>query len=175
MTALYKWLAGAVLVLLCAGSAWLYWGHLQSTISGLRADVVKAQSETTEARAQRDSAQATTRVVTQTVEKIVEVKVKGDTIIQKVPVYVTTKADNKCTVTNGAVSVLNAAASNVLLPGNPSGIQDGASGVAFSTVVSTASQWASLYWQLATRYEGLLAWTEAQGAICRGGGVAKQK
>jgi hypothetical protein len=175
MTALYKYLAGAALLVLLVGGVWLYWVSLQDTIEQLHADLETAQRETTEARAQRDSAQATTRVVTQTVEKVVEVKVKGDTIIQKVPVYVTEKADTGCTVTNGAVSVLNSAAANVLLPGNPGGVQDGPSGVALSTVTRTAAEWASLYWQLAERYKGLREWAETQGAICRGGGVQQQK
>lgn len=173
-TTLQKYLALALISALLIGGVWWYWEHLTSTIEDLRVEVTDANNRATLAANVAASATASQVVVTQTVEKVVEVKVKGDTIIQKVPVYVTQKADSQCIVTNGAVSVLNAAAANVLLPGSPSAVQDGPSGVTLSTVTGTAAEWASLYWQLVERYKGFREWTEAQGAICRGGGVQQK-
>lgn len=174
-TTLQKYIAAAVVGALLLLSVWLYWHNLQSTISDLR-DEVQTQTDRADLAVKVAASQtATTKIVTRTIEKVVEVKVKGDTIVQKVPVYVTAKADSQCVVTNGTVSVFNAAASNVLLPGTASGVQDGPSGVALSTLTGTAAQWASLYHQLAKRYEGLREWTETQGAICSGGGGQQQK
>lgn len=173
-TTLQKYIAIAALAAVTLLGVWLYWGHLTSTIEDLHKQVTEANNRATLAANVAASAVSSQVVVTKTVEKVVEVKVKGDTIIQKVPVYVTQKADSQCIVTNGAVSVLNAAASNVLLPGSPGTVQDGPSGVALSTVTGTAAEWASLYWQLVERYKGFREWTEAQGALCRGGGVQQK-
>lgn len=168
-TTLQKYIALAVVGALVLGGLWLYRASLLGDISDLQREV-KTQTDRAELAAKvAASATATQVVVTKTVEKIVEVKVKGDTIVKEVPVYVTKAADNGCTVTNGAVSVLNAAAANVLLPGDPGGVQDGPSGVTLSTITGTAAQWASAYYQLRERYIGFREWTEEQGAICRGG------
>lgn len=173
-TTLQRYAATAVAGALLLFGLWLYWVRLQDTIEQLALDV-KTQTDRADLAAKvAASAVSSQVIVTQTVEKIVEVKVKGDTIIQKVPVYVSQKADSGCVVTNGAVSVLNGAARGVLLPANPDGVHDAPSGVALSTVVGTAAEWASRYHQLGERYKGLLAWTEAQGAICRGGGATEK-
>lgn len=175
LTTLQKYIAAAVLGALLLFGTWLYWNNLQNTITDL-GNQVKTQTDRADLAAKvAASATATQVVVTQTVEKIVEVKVKGDTIVQKVPVYVTQKADSQCIVTNGTVSLFNSAAANVLLPGNAGVVHDGPSGVALSTLTGTAAEWASRYYQLAERYKGLRTWTEQQGAICRGGGGAAQK
>lgn len=169
LSTLQKYIALAVVGAFVLGGLWLYRASLLSDISDLQREV-KTQTDRAELAAKvAASATASQVVVTKTVEKVVEVKVKGDTIIKEVPVYVTKAADNGCVVTNGAVSVLNAAAANMLLPADPGGVQDRPSGVALSTVTGTAAQWANLYWQLAERYKGLREWTEKQGAICRGG------
>lgn len=156
------------------GGGWLYLNSLHSEIDQLQRAVQTQTDRANLAVKVAASSTATTQIVTETVEKIVEVKIKGDTIVQKVPVYVTQKADAACVVPLGAVSVLNAAAANVLLPGSASAIQEAPSGVTLSTVTGAAAEWASRYWQLNAEYEGLLAWVEAQGAIARGGGVAKK-
>lgn len=156
------------------GGGWLYLHNLHSTIADLEGQVQTQTDRANLAVKVAASSTATTQIVTQTVEKVVEVKVKGDTIVQKVPVYVTQKADANCVIPLGAVSVLNAAAANVLLPGSASAVQEAPSGVTLSTVTLTAAEWASRYWQLNAEYEGLVAWVEAQGAIARGGGQAKK-
>lgn len=51
------------------------------------------------------------KVVTEYIDRVVEIKVKGDEIIKKVPVYV---PSDDCVVTPDAVRVLNAAASKTL-------------------------------------------------------------
>ncbi len=174
-TTFQRYAVAAVVGALLLFGIWLYWVRLQDTIEQLTSDV-KTQTDRAELAAKvAASAVSSQVIVTKTVEKIVEVKVKGDTIVQKVPVYVPSKADSSCVVTNGAVSLFNSAAANVLLPADSNGVPDGPSGVALSTIAGTTAEWASRYYQLAERYKGLRAWTEAQGAICRGGGEEAQK
>lgn len=169
------YLIGTALLLLACTGLWVWHSSLTSTIRDLRVQVQDETDRADLAARVAASAVSTQLIVTQTVERVVEVKVKGDTIVQRVPVYVPQKADNGCVVTNGAVSVLNSAAQNVLLPTNPGSLYDAPSGVTLSTVTGTAAEWASLYWQLAERYKGFLTWTTEQGALCRRGGGAARK
>lgn len=159
----------ALVALALVLGGWAYLHHLHSTIQGLNdkvsslKDEVAVQTDIANlAQKAAASAQTTTKVVTQTVEKVVTVKEKGDTIIKKVPVYVTKTADSQCVVTAGSVGVLNAAARNLPIVSGPAGIlPDEPSGVALSTVTATAAEWASLYHQLAERYNGLVRlWNE---------------
>jgi hypothetical protein len=166
MQTLQKYFAPLALVLAVVA----VWYAQNATIGKLRSQLKDAEQRAELAGSVAASATASQIVVTNTVDRIVEVKVKGDKIVEKVPVYVTKEADSKCVVTNGAVSMLDSAARNVLLPGDPNYLQGANSGIALSQLTGTAAQWAGLYWQLRTRYDGLLKWTEEQGAICRNGG-----
>lgn len=169
-----RYVLPVVAVLALIGGAWLYVHNLNSDIEQLKREVKTQTDRADLATKVAASSTATTQIVTKTVDRVVEVKVKGDTIVQKVPVYVTQKADAACVVPLGAVSVLNAAAANVLLPGSPGAIQETPSGVALSTVTGTAAEWAGRYWQLAAEYDGFMEWVEAQGTIARGGGETKK-
>jgi hypothetical protein len=169
-----RYLLPVVAVAALLGGGWLYLHNLHSDITDLEGQVQTQTDRANLAVHVAASSTATTQIVTKTVEKVVEVKVKGDTIVQKVPVYVTQKADANCVVPLGAVSVLNAAARNVLLPGSAGAIQEAPSGVALSTVTGTAAEWAGRYWQLAAEYDGFLEWVETQGALARGGGLQQK-
>lgn len=157
-----QYVIAAVVALALVLGGWWYLHHLHSTIEGLE-DKVQVQTDIAVlAQKAAAAAQTSTTVVTQTVEKVVTVKEKGDTIIKKVPVYVTKTADSQCVVTAGTVGVLNAAARNLPTVSGPAGIlPDSPSGVALSTVTGTAAEWASRYYQLAERYNGLVKlWDE---------------
>lgn len=169
-----RYVLPVVAVFALVGGGWLYVHNLHSDIEQLEREVQTQTDRADLATKVAASSKATTKIVTKTIDRVVEVKVKGDTIVQKVPVYVTEKADAACVVPLGAVSVLNAAALNVLLPGSPGAIQKAPSGVALSTVTGTAAEWAGRYWQLAAEYDGFMEWVETQGAIARGGGEAKK-
>lgn len=94
------------------------------------ADLKTKQAELTAA-----ANKVTVQVVTEYVDRVKVVKEKGDTIVKEVPVYITTQADNQCTLTEGFASIHDAAAKNEVpvVPANP----DAPLGVPLSDVTST--------------------------------------
>jgi hypothetical protein len=90
------------------------------------------------AQKETKAAAAEVQVVTQYIDRVKVIHDKGATIIKEVPVYVTKKADDNCVITNGVVSVLDAAASGRDLPSVSESLtsaNDSPSGIALSEVV----------------------------------------
>ena len=81
-----------------------------STEERWQLEVIKQKAEI--ARLQAEAEIATTKVITKYIEKKIYIKEKGHEIIKQVPIYVTKKADDNCTITNGVVELLNSAAKN---------------------------------------------------------------
>ena len=74
-------------------------------------------------------------------EHQVEIRYVYNTIVKKVPVYVSHQADRGCVVNTGAVRVLSAAASGVpVLPPAAGQSDDSASGVELSALVGAAAE-----------------------------------
>ncbi|MNC37109.1 hypothetical protein D3C75_856630 [compost metagenome] len=79
------------------------------------------------------------KIVTQYVDRVQVITERGKTIIQKVPVYVSAKADAACTVNAGFVRLHDAAAHALPAP-EPSGAADDApAGIALSAVGATTA------------------------------------
>ncbi|MDN4572673.1 hypothetical protein DBB29_03000 [Pandoraea cepalis] len=110
----------------------------QLRVNDAEARATAAESKAAQLGADLSDARANTKVVTQYVDRLREIRVKGDTIIQKVPVYVTKEADAACTVPVGFVRLHDAAAAN-LQPGDPGDADAGDSGVALSAVAETVA------------------------------------
>lgn len=70
-------------------------------------DAEKARETAVAKVVHAEQKETTKEVVVEYRDKIKEVKVKGDTIIKKVPVYVTKEDDSKCIVPDGFVRVWN--------------------------------------------------------------------
>ena len=69
-----------------------------------------------------------------------QIQTVTQTIIKEVPVYVTKKSNDRCTIPNGFVQLHDAAASGVSpIPDATSGADDPASGVDLSKVASTVA------------------------------------
>lgn len=83
------------------------------------------------------------RVITQYVDRVRTVRERGQTIIQKVPVYVTEKADADCSIPAGFVRLHDAAAQNLPAPADPAdaaGHPDAPSaGIALSDIAATVA------------------------------------
>lgn len=91
------------------------------------------------ARQERDSARNNVRIVTQYVDRVQTVRVKGDTITKEIPVYVTSKADAACVIPAGFVRVHAAAAANIA-PDTTAGDPDApAAGLTLSAVADTVA------------------------------------
>lgn len=79
------------------------------------------------------------KIVTVYVDRVQVITERGQTIIQKVPVYVSAKADAACTVNAGFVRLHDAAAHALPAP-EPSGAADDApAGIALSAVGATTA------------------------------------
>ncbi|MCY1204523.1 hypothetical protein D9M68_484900 [compost metagenome] len=96
-----------------------------------------AVAESASLRMQIDNTDSSIVTVTEYVDRVQTIRVKGDTIIKEVPRYVTVQADAGCTVPAGFVRLHDAAATGGVL-GPSAGDADAApSGVALSAVGST--------------------------------------
>ncbi|MGO4704071.1 hypothetical protein [Dyella sp. 2RAB6] len=118
------------------GSLWRY-----HTITSHRIKDADARAFTAEAQArdlvgelaaQKDGE----RIVTQYVDRVQIVREKGQSILQKVPVYVPASADAACVVPAGFVRLHDAAAASAM-PDRPGAANAQASGVALSAVAGT--------------------------------------
>ena len=111
-----------------------------------------------------ESGTVTTKVVTKYVDRHVVVTEKADEIIRQVPVYITEKADDSCTVTNGFVVLHDSAARNTV-PEAPGKANDEASGVKISEVGSTIAENYKRYHQLKAQLESLQEWLREQEKV----------
>lgn len=89
-------------------------------------DTSKALQRDEVAVVEAAQAQETVRTVTEYVDRVKTVTVKGDTIIKEVPLYVTKEDDDRCVVNDGFVVLWNAANRNEV-PGTAPDPDGGAS------------------------------------------------
>lgn len=127
-----------------------------------------AVAEAASLRMQIDNTNSSIVTVTEYVDRVQTIRVKGDTIIKEVPRYVTVQADAACTVPVGFVRLHDAAATGgVLDPG--AGDSDAApSGVALSAVGSTVAGNYTASHANAEQLSALQATLRAQGVTVIG-------
>lgn len=82
-------------------------------IDSLNSDLQAAGQVTENLRAELEAAVRNQRTVTTYTDNVAGIHAVGETIIKKVPVYVTQEAVNRCPVPAGLIGVHNAAAENV--------------------------------------------------------------
>lgn len=90
-------------------------------------------------RQKENSHKISVGVITKYVDRIKVIHEKGDTIIKKVPVYVTRKDDSKCTVNRGFVSLWNSS-NKGLLPATSRTVNAEPSAVKLSDIASQHSR-----------------------------------
>lgn len=128
----------------------------------LKAQEAALQLENRVKELETKSAQETTKVVTRYVDRVKEVKVKGDTVVKEVPVYVTKKADDNCTVTTGFVQLHDAAAKNDSVSGPTGDPNEKATGVELSDVTKVVTGNYTKYHEVKTQLEALQEWVRKQ-------------
>ncbi|WP_405124898.1 hypothetical protein [Ralstonia pseudosolanacearum] len=102
-----------------------------------RADT--AERTAADLRTQLKGAQGSTVTVTQYVDRVQTIRLKGDTIIKEIPRYVPVQADASCVVPRGFVRLHDGAAAGAV-PDPGAGDADAApSGVALSAVAGTVT------------------------------------
>lgn len=146
------------------GALALYLWVAHHRLVNAQAEVVTATARADGLAAQLAAAQQDTRIVTQYVDRVHTVEVRGRDIIQKVPVYVPQTVDAACTVNRGFVRVYNAAAEGVDLPSTPGPADATSSGVALSLVASTSVDNFTTYHTLAARLNALQDWVRTHSA-----------
>lgn len=162
MNPLRQFVFGAVLAIVAAAVLWGWWSHHQ--LASARAAATAATARADGLAAQLAAAKQDTRIVTQYVDRVHTVEVRGRDIIQKVPVYVPQTVDAACTVNRGFVRVYNAAAQGVDLPGTAGALDATGSGVALSTVASTSVDNFTTYHAVAARLTALQEWARTHSA-----------
>ncbi|APF85655.1 hypothetical protein HI806_02120 [Ralstonia solanacearum] len=134
-----------------------------------RADTVEKTAA--DLRTQLKGAQGSTVTVTQYVDRVQTIRLKGDTIIKEIPRYVPIQADASCVVPRGFVRLHDAAAGAVPDPG--AGDADAApSGVALSTVAGTVADNYTDSHANSAQLTDLQQLLRDQGVTIIGGGVA---
>ncbi|MGX6568457.1 putative phage related protein; putative exported protein [Cupriavidus taiwanensis] len=93
-----------------------------------------AEAMTASLRSQLDSTEAGVIKVTEYVDRVHTVYVKGDTIIKEIARYVPAQADATCTIPIGFVRVHDAAAAGTMLGPGARDTDAASSGIALSTV-----------------------------------------
>lgn len=146
--------AKALAVLLALAGAALLFSAQQFRLNSAERRAGAAEQEARQLKVDLTDARENPVVITQYVDRVREVRVKGDTIIQKVPVYVTAQADAACTVPVGFVRLHDAAATNTA-PDDPSDSDAQPSGVALSAVAATVADNYTAYYELAARFDAL--------------------
>lgn len=144
----------AVRVLLVLAGLTLLFALQQLRLDAAERRAEKAAMEARQLKADLNDARENPVVITQYVDRVREIRVKGDTIIQKVPVYVTAEADAACTVPAGFVRLHDAAAANAPLD-DPGDTDARPSGVALSAVAETVADNYTAYHELAARFDAL--------------------
>lgn len=130
------------------------------------AELAKLHKEVATARYEAAIAQATVKVVTKYVDRIVKVQGVTRVITKEIPVYVTSTADAGCVIPAGFVRVHDAAAAGVVP--QPAGDPDApAPGVALSTVAETVTDNYGVAHEIAAQLTALQDWIRAQQALTK--------
>lgn len=132
---LNNWLVGLICagLIFCAGCLFGSWYETR--------DAQQVAAEQLRQAFEQGQALGTVRdkIVTEYVDRVQVITERGQTIIQKVPVYVSAEADAACTVNAGFVRLHDAAAHALPAP-EPSGAADDApAGIALSAVGATTA------------------------------------
>lgn len=134
--------------LILASGGYVHWQNLRHAraIAQLReaeARIATYQQQTRHLQQALAEAERNERVITRYVDRVRTVRERGQTIIQKVPVYVTENSDAGCTVPAGFVRLHDDAAQNLPTPADPAdaaGHPDApAPGIALSDIAATVT------------------------------------
>lgn len=126
--------AAAAMLAVAGAASWLTDRYRQAVKRGDDAETLVASL-----RSQLDNTEGSVVTVTQYVDRVQTIKVKGDTIIKEVPRYVPAQADAACTVPVGFVRMHDAAAAGAVLDPGAGDTDAAPSGIALSTVASTVA------------------------------------
>jgi hypothetical protein len=156
----WKWLAAITAAL---AAVWFVY-HKGELHERGKWEALQAANNLYAAQVGQRRAEATTRVVTQYVDRVRAVRGKSETITKEVPIYVNQNDDHRCIINNGFVRLHNAAATNEL-PSSTSGANEAPASVALSTVAETVAENYGTCHENAAQLEALQEWVRAQEVV----------
>lgn len=106
----------------------------------------------------------TEKVITKYVDRVREVRIKGDTIIQKVTEYVTPENDLACTVNAGFVRLWDDSNQNAVSEAT-SGADAAPSEISLSDIGRQKAIEAKMQYETETQLEALQEWVREQGKV----------
>lgn len=112
-----------------------------------------AKEKTAEQKYTQQSKEVSAKIQTVYVDRVKTVQLAGQTIIKKVPTYVTKVDDSKCPINNGFVSLWNAS-NQMSIPAAPSSTNEIPSPIVLSDVEAEHARESTAYQQV---YEQLIA------------------
>lgn len=136
-----KPLAGALLVLAVLGAA-LFMVHRHGYQAGVSAEVARnakalARAEKRVKEGEKRAEAANTAIATKHVQTVEKIRWRTQTLTKEVAVYVPQTVDRVAFISNGSISLHNAAVDGSELPETPSGPFEAPSGIAQSQFVAT--------------------------------------
>lgn len=105
------------------------------------------------------------KVATKVAEGMARIEYRTRTIIKEVPIYVSTQADNACTINRGFVELFNSSAQG-RLPKPALDSDEPAAGIALSFVGRTSAENHDAYWKCREYLDGWQEW--CRGVNCLG-------
>lgn len=154
----YIW--GAVGVLVIFVGVWIY-GERRYVQGEDHITTIMAAQET---KVLKLSNQVTEKVITQYVPQVQYIQGKTQTIIKKVPVYVTQKDDSACTIPNSFVWLWNNS-NQVQLPGDTASVPGGTSDVVLSDIATQHATEAGICLTNEARIRATTQWLKQQKAL----------
>lgn len=152
--------AGIAIILALIASIWFWSDH---EYKKGQTDLLASQAKHTVV-VQKQQDKITTQVETKYVDRIQVVKEKGDTIIQKVPTYVTVKDDSACVVNAGFVRLWNSS-NGMQVPSAASSADDTASSIVLSGIAKQHAEEATICEGTTTQLISLQGWVRQQVAL----------
>jgi len=149
-----------LLAIALLGSLWLYHTITTRRIEDADSRAVAAETHARDLAGELATKTGSERIVTQYVDRVRIVHATGQTILQKVPVYVPASADAACTVPAGFVRLHDAAA-QATMSGSTRPVDAQASGVALSAVAGTVVDNYATCHAIAEQLTALQDWVRA--------------
>lgn len=115
-------------------------------------------------KVQKASQQVTEKVITQYIPQVQYIQGKTQTIIKKVPIYVTQKDDSSCSIPNGFVWLWNNA-NQVQLPSNSASTPGGSSDVVLSDIAAQHTTETGICLANEARIWATVEWLRQQKAL----------
>jgi hypothetical protein len=158
--------AGIALILMVGVFAWGW--HIGTDHVQAKWDADKKAQAVAISTVQAKQAEVTTQFVTKYVDRVQTIQGATKTIIQKVPVYVTAKADAACPIPNGFVRLHDAAAEDSMqFPANASSVDGQSSEVKLSDVASTIAGNYGICHANAEKLTALQDWVKGQAEAAK--------